>query len=86
MVNTAGITRDDLIISISEQDWRDVMETNLFGAFNGTKAVARQMMFKKQGRIINISSVVGEVWGQGTDSMPVNARAPGVIETEMTRK
>jgi 3-oxoacyl-[acyl-carrier protein] reductase len=65
LVNNAGINRDDLIISMSEQAWRDVIETNLFGTFNATKAVAQQMMFQKKGRIINISSVAGERGGRG---------------------
>ncbi len=65
LVNNAGITRDALIMSMSEQEWRDVIETNLGGVFNCTKAVAPQMMFQKRGRIINISSVAGDRGGRG---------------------
>lgn len=65
LVNNAGINRDELLLTMSEADWRDVLETNLYGAFHCTKAVAQQMMFQKSGRIINISSVAGERGGRG---------------------
>ena len=60
LVNNAGITRDDLIMRMSEEAWRDVLETNLFGAFWMTKAVTRPMLKAKSGRIINITSVSGQ--------------------------
>ena len=59
LVNNAGITKDNLIMRMSDDDWSAVIDTNLKGAFNGTKAVTRQMMKQRSGRIINISSVVG---------------------------
>ena len=59
LVNNAGITRDTLIMRMSEDDWDIVIDINLKGAFNGIKAVTRTMMKQKSGRIINISSVVG---------------------------
>ncbi len=59
LINNAGITRDGLIMRMSEQDWDSVLNTNLKGAFNGTKAVMRSMLKQRSGRIINISSVVG---------------------------
>ncbi|MFH1852733.1 MAG: 3-oxoacyl-ACP reductase FabG [Candidatus Neomarinimicrobiota bacterium] len=59
LVNNAGITRDTLLVRMSEADWDAVLNTNLKGAFNTTKAVCRQMMKQRAGRIINISSVVG---------------------------
>ncbi len=65
LVNNAGITRDELLLSMSDTTWKDVIETNLYGAFNCTKAVAQQMMFQKNGRIINISSVAGDRGGRG---------------------
>ena len=59
LVNNAGITRDTLIMRMSEEDWDTVIDVNLKGAFNGIKAVTRTMMKQRFGRIINISSVVG---------------------------
>lgn len=59
LVNNAGITRDGLIMRMSEEDWNAVININLKGAFNGIKAVMRPMMKQRSGRIINISSVVG---------------------------
>jgi len=60
LVNNAGITRDDLIMRMSLDDWRDVLETNLFGAFYCIKAVTRPMLRAKSGRIVNITSVSGQ--------------------------
>jgi len=65
LVNNAGITRDDLIMRMSPEDWRDVLETNLFGAFWALKAVTRPMLRAKSGRIINISSVSGQAGQMG---------------------
>jgi len=59
LVNNAGVTKDGLIMRMSEDDWNIVVDTNLKGAFIGTKAVTRHMMKQRSGRIINISSVVG---------------------------
>ncbi len=59
LVNNAGITRDGLLVRMSEEDWDKVLAVNLKGAFVCTKAVARQMMKQKYGRIVNIASVVG---------------------------
>jgi 3-oxoacyl-[acyl-carrier protein] reductase len=59
LVNNAGITRDGLLMRMSEADWDAVLAVNLKGAFVCTKAAARQMMRQRSGRIINISSVVG---------------------------
>ena len=59
LVNNAGITRDNLLIKMSESDFDEVIATNLKGVFNCTKAVARLMMKQRGGRIINLSSVVG---------------------------
>lgn len=59
LVNNAGVTRDTLLMRMSESDWDTVLDINLKGAFNTTKAVSRPMMKQRQGRIINISSVVG---------------------------
>ena len=59
LVNNAGITRDTLLIRMKEEDWDQVIDTNLKGVFLVTKAASRYMMKKRQGRIINISSVIG---------------------------
>lgn len=59
LVNNAGITRDNLLMRMKEDEWDAVLNTNLKGVFLCTKAVTRQMMKQRSGRIINISSVVG---------------------------
>lgn len=59
LVNNAGITRDNLLLRMKKDDWQKVLDVNLTGAFNCTKAVARPMIRAHWGRIINISSVVG---------------------------
>ncbi|MBZ0304708.1 MAG: 3-oxoacyl-[acyl-carrier-protein] reductase [Anaerolineae bacterium] len=64
LVNNAGITRDNLIMMMKEQDWDDVLDTNLKSCWNCSKAAARIMMKKRYGRIINITSVSG-IGGQG---------------------
>jgi 3-oxoacyl-[acyl-carrier protein] reductase len=65
LVNNAGITRDNLLMRMKEEDWDAVLETNLKGVFNCTKAVIRSMMKQKRGKIINIASVVGLVGNIG---------------------
>jgi len=59
LVNNAGITRDNLIMKLAEEDWRDVIDTNLGGAFFMCRAVARPMLKRRAGAIVNMSSVVG---------------------------
>ncbi|MBF6604773.1 MAG: 3-oxoacyl-[acyl-carrier-protein] reductase [Chloroflexi bacterium] len=65
LVNNAGITRDDLIMRMSVEAWREVLETNLFGAFYTTKAVTRPMLRARRGRIVNITSVSGQAGQTG---------------------
>ena len=65
LVNNAGITRDKLFVRMGEKDWDEVLDTNLKGVFNCTKAVTRCMLQKRYGRIINITSVVGEMGNAG---------------------
>jgi 3-oxoacyl-[acyl-carrier protein] reductase len=65
LVNNAGITRDNLIMRISEADWDAVLDINLKGAFNCAQAVVRPMMKQRYGRIINVSSVSGVVGQAG---------------------
>ncbi|NNC82652.1 MAG: 3-oxoacyl-[acyl-carrier-protein] reductase [Flavobacteriales bacterium] len=59
VVNNAGITRDNLLMRMSEEDWDQVMQTNLKSIFNLTKAVQRTMLKQRKGSIVNLSSVVG---------------------------
>lgn len=65
LVNNAGITRDGLILRMTEEDWDAVMNVNLKGSFNCTKAVAKYMTKSRWGRIINIASVVGVMGNAG---------------------
>ena len=65
LVNNAGITRDNLIMRMSEDDWDAVLSTNLKGAFLTSKAVVRPMLRQRSGRIINITSVVGRMGNAG---------------------
>jgi 3-oxoacyl-[acyl-carrier protein] reductase len=65
LVNNAGITRDDLIMRMTPDAWREVLETNLFGAFWVTKAVTRPMLKARAGRIVNITSVSGQAGQMG---------------------
>ncbi|WP_223700265.1 3-oxoacyl-[acyl-carrier-protein] reductase [Sutcliffiella deserti] len=77
LVNNAGITRDNLLMRMKEEEWDDVININLKGVFNATKAVTRQMMKQRSGRIINIASIVG-VSGNPGQANYVAAKA-GVI-------
>ncbi|MBI2427594.1 MAG: 3-oxoacyl-[acyl-carrier-protein] reductase [Ignavibacteriales bacterium] len=77
LVNNAGITKDGLLMRMSEQDWDDVIATNLKSVFNFTKAAVRQMMSQQSGKIINISSVVG-ITGNAGQANYVASKA-GVI-------
>jgi len=65
LVNNAGITRDNLLMRMKEEDWDAVINTNLKGVFNTIKAVSRTMMKQKHGKIINLASVVGIVGNPG---------------------
>lgn len=65
LVNNAGVTRDNLLMRMKEDEWDDVLSTNLKGVFLCTKAATRQMMKQRHGRIINISSIVGVIGNAG---------------------
>lgn len=65
LVNNAGITRDNLLMRMKEQEWDDVIDTNLKGVFNCIQKVTPQMLRQKGGSIINLSSVVGAVGNPG---------------------
>ena len=77
LVNNAGITKDNLLIRMSEEDWDSVMDVNLKGTFLCTKAVSRSMMKKRYGKIINITSVVGITGNAGQGNY--SASKAGVI-------
>jgi 3-oxoacyl-[acyl-carrier protein] reductase len=59
LVNNAGVTRDGLLVRMPDEDWRNVLDTNLGGTFNTCRAASRGMMKRRSGAIVNISSVVG---------------------------
>ena len=65
LINNAGITRDNLLMRMSEDDWNEVVNVNLKAAFTAIKAASRSMIKQRSGRIINISSVVGLIGNAG---------------------
>ncbi len=85
LVNNAGITRDDLIMRMSVDAFREVLETNLFGAFYMTKAVTRPMLKARGGRIVNITSVSGQA-GQTGQANYSSAKAGLIGLTKATAR
>jgi len=77
LVNNAGIARDKLILRMTEEDWDAVLNVNLKGTFNCTKAVIRHMSKQRKGKIVNIASVVGEMGNAGQANY--SASKAGVI-------
>lgn len=65
LVNNAGITRDNLFVLMKGEEWDEVIKTNLYGVFNTTRAVIRDMIKRRYGRIVNITSVVGILGNPG---------------------
>lgn len=65
LINNAGITRDNLLMRMKDNEWEDILQTNLTSVFKMSKAVMRGMMKKKQGRIVSIGSVVGSTGNAG---------------------
>lgn len=108
LINSAGVVRDGLLGFLGDDDVRTVLETNVGGVFNVTRAVVPHMIARRAGKIINLSSVAGEKGGRGQANyaaskgainaftralavelaprrITVNAVAPGVIATDMSR-
>jgi 3-oxoacyl-[acyl-carrier protein] reductase len=77
LINNAGITRDNLLLRMSEKDFDDVISTNLKSVFNYTKAVIKPMIQQKSGKIVNIASVVGLIGNPGQANY--SASKAGVI-------
>lgn len=65
LVNNAGFTRDNILLRMAQEDWDDVLATNLTGTFHMTKAVIKGMMKRRDGRIINVTSVIGITGNKG---------------------
>jgi 3-oxoacyl-[acyl-carrier protein] reductase len=82
LINNAGITRDNLLMRMSDEEWDAVLSVNLKGVFNCTKAVVRPMMKQRSGRIVNIASVVGLMGNAGQANY--SASKGGVIALTKT--
>jgi 3-oxoacyl-[acyl-carrier protein] reductase len=82
LVNNAGITRDNLIVRMSEQEWDMVLDTNLKGVFNCTKCAAKLMMRERKGKIVNMASVMGIMGNAGQANY--SASKGGVIALTKT--
>ena len=65
LVNNAGITKDNIIMRMKDSEWDDVLNINLKGCFNGIKSVSKPMIKNKYGKIINITSIIGQIGNQG---------------------
>lgn len=85
LVNNAGITRDNLLMRMKEDEWDDVIDINLKGVFLCTKAVTRQMMKQRAGKIVNLASVVGVIGNPGQANY-VAAKAGVIGLTKTTAK
>lgn len=77
LVNNAGISKDGLFVRLKDDDWNQTLDVNLKGAFNCSRAAAKYMMKAKSGRIVNISSVVGEMGNAG--QVPYVSSKAGLI-------
>ena len=75
LVNNAGVTRDNLLMRMSEEEWDTVLNTNLKGAFNFTRALTRPFIKQRSGRIINIASVIGLIGNAGQSTYAASKAA-----------
>lgn len=82
LVNNAGITKDGLLLRMAESDWDAVIDVNLKGTFNCTKAVSRSMMKQRSGRIVNIASIIGIIGNVGQANY--SASKAGIIALTKT--
>lgn len=82
LVNNAGITKDGLLLRMSEQDWDAVINVNLKGTFNCTKAVSRVMIKQRSGKIVNIASIIGIIGNAGQANY--SASKAGIIALTKT--
>jgi len=85
MVNNAGITKDTLVVRMSESDWDDVLRVNLKGTFLFTRAVAKHMMKQRGGAIVNIASVIGLIGNAGQCNYAAS-KAGAIALTKSTAK
>tara|TARA_S200000501_G_scaffold228085_1_gene213883 strand:+ start:5597 stop:6340 length:744 start_codon:yes stop_codon:yes gene_type:complete len=82
LVNNAGVTKDNIILRMSNEDWNNVIETNLKGTFLGCKYVSKIMVKQKYGKIINISSIVGQIGNKGqTNYVASKAGIDGITKS-----
>jgi len=79
LVNNAGIARDKLILRMTEEDWDAVLNVNLKGTFNCTKAVIKYMSKQRSGKIVNIASVVGMMGNPGQANYSARRRGSSVL-------
>ncbi len=82
LINNAGITRDNLLLRMSEEDWDRVLNINLKGAFNCIKAVSRQMLKQRSGIVVNVASIIGMIGNPGQANY--SASKAGVIALTKT--
>src|SRR5690606_7197712 len=78
LVNNAGITRDNLLMRMKDEDWQAILDTNLTSVYRSSKAVIRGMMKARKGRIVNIASVIGVTGNAGQTNF--SAAKAGIIE------
>ncbi len=86
LVNNAGITRDNLLMMMKDEQWNDIIDTNLSSVFRMSKAVIRPMMKKRNGRIINISSVVGATGNPGQTNYAASKAGLVVFSKSLARE